>query len=147
MDNDYIVNLKNSKDYQKAKDIITSDFDFEDLQETLINISSSELKNEIVKDKVTNVTMNDNDNISRFYKIAFYEVSKAWQEECGIKHVKFFPNHMLADFIAKLMGNTLIFLYIFNFPPTRKFIIYIITTLRLRGKIALTYLNIVISML
>ena len=42
-------------------------------------------------------------SILRFYKIAFFEVSKQWQEELGIKHVKFFPNHMLTDSIAKDM--------------------------------------------
>ena len=43
----------------------------------------------------------DMEDISRYYKIAYYEVSKSWQEELGIVNVKFYANHMLSDFIVK----------------------------------------------
>jgi hypothetical protein len=69
----------------------------------LLSISNNELKKEVVKDETTNITMLNKESILRFYKIAFFEVSKRWQEELGIKHVKFFPNHMLADSITKDM--------------------------------------------
>lgn len=98
----YLVNLTDYKDYQRAKDIITNDFDIEDLYANLESISSVELKKELLKDSTTNLFLNDN-NINRFYKIAFYEVSKAWEEELGIKHVRFFPNHILSDSITKDM--------------------------------------------
>ena len=75
----------------------------DDLMDKLLSISNNELKKEVVKDKTTNITMLNKGSILRFYKIAFFEVSKQWQEELGIKHVKFFPNHMLADSIAKDM--------------------------------------------
>ena len=99
----YLVNLTDYKDYQRAKDIITNDFDIEDLYANLESISSVELKKELLKDSTTNLFLNEDDNINRFYKIAFYEVSKTWEEELGIKHIKFFPNHMLSDFITKNM--------------------------------------------
>jgi hypothetical protein len=103
LEESYNIDLTNFEDYQKAKDIITSDFDMDDLMDKLLSISNNELKKEVVKDKTTNITMLNKGSILRFYKIAFFEVSKQWQEELGIKHVKFFPNHMLTDSIAKDM--------------------------------------------
>ena len=113
LEENYIVNLTDAKDYQKAKDIITSDdFDFEELQDKLLNILNDDLKKEALKDEIINMNMYDgndkknwekdkNKNILRFYKIAFYEISKDWQEELGIKHVKFFPSHTMSDFIIR----------------------------------------------
>ena len=100
----YLVNLTDYKDYQKAKYIITNDFDIEDLYNNLEAISSIELKKELLKDSTTNLFLNEyDDNINRFYKIAFYEVSKEWEKELAIKHVRFFPNHILSDSITKDM--------------------------------------------
>lgn len=96
----YTVDLTKANDYKKAKDIITSDFDIEELQSNLLNLSIK-LQKEITKDTVMSLSFKDDIDLSRFYKIAFYEVSKAWQKEFNIQHIKFFPNHMLSDFIIR----------------------------------------------
>lgn len=92
----YNINLCDYEDYQKARDIITSDFEIEDIEDIINKVSDDKLKKEAVKDKTTNMSMINRDNIFRFYKIAFFEVSKAWQKDFEIKHVKFFPNHCLS---------------------------------------------------
>ena len=92
----YNINLCDYEEYKKARDIITSDFEIEDIEDIINKVSDDKLKKEAVKDKTTNMSMPNKDNIFRFYKIAFFEVSKSWQEEFGIKHVKFFPNHCLS---------------------------------------------------
>ena len=102
LEDSYTVNLTDYNDYQRAKEIITTDFDFEELQNRLLNVSS-DLKRELIKDTATNISFKNDKDISRFYKIAFYEVSKEWQKELGIKHIKFFPNHIISDFIVKDM--------------------------------------------
>lgn len=66
----YKVDLSVKKDYEKAVDIIKN-YDF--LEDIYL----------------------DNDDL-RFYKIAFKEVSDAWQKDLGIKWIKFFPKHRLS---------------------------------------------------
>ena len=81
LENKYLVDLSDKEDYQKAKDIIESEIhDYESLGIYPIPHTKEHI-----------------------YKIAFYEVFKAWEEELGIKHVKFFPNHMINNFIVKDM--------------------------------------------
>jgi hypothetical protein len=107
LEESYNIDLTNFEDYQKAKDIITSDFDVSDLMDKLLSVSDNGVRKDILKDQTTNNTLKiDKESILRLYKIAFFEVSKQWQEVFKIKHVKFFPNHMLVNSIAK--DNTFI---------------------------------------
>lgn len=110
----YKVDLTKEDEYNKAKDIIVNDFDVEELYNNLTNLPSK-LKKELIKDTATNLNFNDDMSISRFYKIAFYEVSKVWQEEFSIKHIKFFPNHILSDFIIKDMEFIEIIVNAYNY--------------------------------
>ena len=82
LEDKYLANdLSNKEDYQKAKNIIQAEIqDYESLGIYPVTHTKEHI-----------------------YKIAFYEVSKAWEEELGIKHVKFFPNHMINNFIVKDM--------------------------------------------
>lgn len=96
----YILDLTQSTDYQKAKDIIEIDFDIKEIKEDIQNLNYEQQK-QYIKDIVNHITFkNDMEDISRYYKIAYYEVSKSWQEELGIVNVKFYPNHMLSDIIT-----------------------------------------------
>ena len=103
MEEKYNLNLCDYEDYKKAKDIITSDFDIEDIETIIHKISDDKIRKEAIKDNTTNISKINTDNILRFYKIAFFEVSKAWQKEFNIKHVKFFPNHTLTHKIINDM--------------------------------------------
>ena len=95
----YTVDLTNSKDYKKAKDIITDDFDFSSI-ELFFDIKLQKDK-KVVKELLTKNNLFYSKEYENFYKIAFFEVSKAWEKEFGIKHVKFFPNHVLQEYILK----------------------------------------------
>lgn len=95
----YILDLTQSTDYQKAKDIIELDFDIEEIKEGIQNLSYEQQK-QYIRDIASNITFKyDIEDINRFYKIAYFEVSKQWQEDLNIINVKFYPNHMLNDFI------------------------------------------------
>lgn len=113
----YTVDLTNQSDYKKAKDIITNDFDFSAID---LNLDIKKPKDEkVIKELLTKNDLFRSNEYERFYKIAFYEVSKAWEIEFGIKHIKFFPNHILDESVSK--DNTMISLitnaysYILNF--------------------------------
>lgn len=103
IEEEYNLNLCDYEDYKKARDIITSDFDIEDIETIIHKISDDKIRKEAIKDNTTNISKINTDNILRFYKIAFFEVSKAWQKEFNIKHVKFFPNHTLTHKIINDM--------------------------------------------
>lgn len=75
------------------------------------SINNKNIKKDVVRDKITNIHMNSKYNILKFYKIAFFEVSKQWQEEFGIKHVKFFPNYCLSN---KVKNDTVFIKMIVN---------------------------------
>lgn len=111
IENEYNINLCDNVDYQKARDIITCDFSIEDLEGIMSSINNKNIKKDVVRDKITNIHMNNKYNILKFYKIAFFEVSKQWQEEFGIKHVKFFPNHCLSN---KVKNDTVFIKMIVN---------------------------------
>ena len=97
----YIVDLTKNEDYQKAKDIIEIEFDIEDIKEDVKKLNNEQQK-QYIRDIVNHITFKDDmEDISRYYKIAYYEVSKSWQEELGIINVKFYPSHILSDFIVK----------------------------------------------
>ena len=110
----YTVDLTKENEYKKAKDIITNDFNIDELYNNLLVLPSS-LQKELTKDTATNILFRADMDLSRFYKIAFYEVSKSWQEEMGIKHIKFFPNHILNDFVIKDMEFIEIIVNAYNY--------------------------------
>ena len=99
----YILDMTQNKDYQKAKDIISIDVDIDEIENIFKNLNIKD-KKEFLKDTVDNITFKDKlEDISKYYRLAYYEVSKQWQNDLGIVNVKFYPNHLLNDYIKNDM--------------------------------------------
>lgn len=99
----YILDMTQNKDYQKAKDIISIDVDIDEIENIFKNLNFNN-KKEFLKDTVDNITFKDKlEDISKYYRLAYYEVSKQWQNDLGIVNVKFYPNHLLNDYIKNDM--------------------------------------------
>lgn len=93
----YILDMTQNADYQKAKDIISINVDMEEIENILNNLNIND-KKEFLKDTTDNITFKDKlEDISKYYRLAFYEVSKQWQNDLGIINVRFYPNHILND--------------------------------------------------
>lgn len=99
----YILDMTQSNDYRKAKDIISINIDIEEVKDILKDLNIND-KKEFLKDTVDNITFKDKlEYISKYYRLAYYEVSKEWQKQLGIINVKFYPKHILSDNIKKDM--------------------------------------------
>lgn len=99
----YILDMTQNTDYQKAKDIISINVDIDEIENILKNLNIND-KKEFLKDTVDNITFKDKlEDISKYYRLAYYEVSKSWKDDLGIINVKFYPNHMLNDNIKNDM--------------------------------------------
>ena len=99
----YILDMTQNKDYQKAKDIISIDVDIDEIENIFKNLNIKD-KKEFLKDTVDNITFKDKlEDISKYYRLAYYEVSKQWQNDLEIVNVKFYPNHLLNDYIKNDM--------------------------------------------
>ena len=99
----YILDMTQNKDYQKAKDIISIDVDIDEIENIFKNLNIKD-KKEFLKDTVDNITFKDKlEDISKYYRLAYYEVSKQWQNDLGIVNVKFYPKHLLNDYIKNDM--------------------------------------------
>ncbi len=93
----YILDMTQNTDYKKAKDIVSINIDIDEVRDILKDLNIND-KKEFIKDTVSNITFKDKlEDISKYYRLAYYEVSKNWQKELGIINVKFYPNHMLSD--------------------------------------------------
>ena len=99
----YILDMTQNKDYQKAKDIISIDVDIDEIENIFKNLNIKD-KKEFLKDTVDNITFKDKlEDISKYYRLAYYEVSKQWQNDLEIVNVKFYPNHLINDYIKNDM--------------------------------------------
>lgn len=99
----YILDMTQNKDYQKAKDIISIDVDIDEIENIFKNLNIKD-KKEFLKDTVDNITFKDKlEDISKYYRLAYYETSKQWQNDLGIVNVKFYPKHLLSDYIKNDM--------------------------------------------
>ena len=101
--NKLTFNLNNHNEYSKARNIMLDTFDMEELESELKSIDDINIRKELTVDRIVSVSLKNVLEFNRndFYKPAFYNVSLAWRNHEGIVLFKFFPNHLLHDFIIK----------------------------------------------